>query len=52
MASHLRCACVKTIDDIMLMQVKPWFSPINNIGVGKDFLKRENGGRPVLYDLW
>ena len=27
---------------------KPWFSPINDIGVGKDFLKWENGGGIVL----
>ena len=31
---------VKTIGDTILMQVKPWFSA----EVGKDFLKREDGG--------
>ena len=39
---------MNTVDDTILMVVEPWFSS----EVGKDFLKRENGGEFVLYHLW
>ena len=38
---------MNTVDDTILMVVEPWFSS----EVGKDFLKRENGGKRYYYDI-